>query len=1772
MAKINLLKIKVLDGICPLILLLICYVPGFSQSQLIGRFPEVEGGFEKFAPSPPLPISSVTYLPAVQYSNYFLNTATFNSGQIASTSPRSGSRLLQWAPRGNDKLLLSPTATDGAILNNTSYVVQFYYATSSSASFPVGVTPTVSVSVDAEEIGAVGPVVATDIASTATGTSWTKKTIIVNSGTSSNSPRYGEIIFNCDSIGSNNIYFDDLVMYAGSAADVTAPGVPTGISAPAASTTSVTVNWTAPVSGVDGGGYIVVRGIADPATAPNANGIYGVGNTLGVGTVVYTGTSTSFTDVGLTNGTSYYYRVYSVDKAFNYSSAATVIGIPHDLGYALVLTSNSNVQANGTTFISGGNIISDGGVGFPVIARGVVWSTSIDPTIPSINSTVDASGIGSYISSLNGMALGTLYYLRAYATTAAGTSYGPNVSFTTLDYPTLSTSPVVRIAFSSVTSGGTLSSAGNTACSMGVCWNRTGSPTVADSVLTDAVLRSSAYTFVSNIEGLAAGTKYYVRAYATNVIGTVYGQEQSFTTFNACYNVAGADVSQLSGWNSMPDGSGVSPSNFTTDSLVYNVRNPGAHLGDNLVITGVNSRLAVGDGSNPMDFTIPSNYTYTGLIDVRKRGTLYMQNTQNPTYNILYDSSTVNFDGSGTLSFPINVNFFNLGSTNDAGASRILQAGTTFIAGAFSPGSATYSVDPANFVQYNGSSPQLIAPFNYQSLYTNNPLGCSISGTSYVRKTLRVRLITIPTNSTLIMEDGASIVMSPVGILTVKGTLEQRSINGFLSATGGGVLNVADTGIYKINGYIGNALFPATGMNFLTGSTLYIATGQPQLPASLGGNVVWDVSGTGVGNTTFLRTSGGDNTTIGGNLTIKATGTGTLINGWLGTTGRNLVVNGNLDMQGGEYDVNYAPSVDQPQTLTVKGKVTISGGKLYASANTGAKGVIYIGGNLVDNTGFIGNKSGYTNGTIHFNGTSPQTIATLGFANEVPIVVNNSAGVTLLTNTNINATTPDALTLTNGSLKMGTNILTLKGGFNRTAGTLDAATGTLILSGIDLQTIPASTIVSNTIKNLVINNSSGVNAATSLKIVSDLTLTSGTFDIAANNLNIGGNINRTLGVTEARNGSSIVFDGSSLQTVAESAFLQDTLNNLTVNHTGAGVVSQGSLKVGGALALTAGTLDIGVNTLGIGGSFTRTAGNINAGVGSVIMNGSLAQTIPASSILINTIKNLTVNNNSGVVSAGSLKVLTDISLMSGVFDFGVNTLNIGGTITPATGIINAVAGSLIFDGNTPQIIPLKSLLSNTVKNLTVNNSSGVNTAIDSIQVTNTMAFDAGTLGINNNILGIGGDITRISGNLDAQNGSVIFNGYTLQTIPSSVFAGNLVRKFTAYNAAGIDLNAVSTIKDTFALSNGIVTTSTGILTLETNAIVGGSPGLNSFVNGPMSKKTNTTGEFEFPVGKKGSPDLYRPISIIPTETAGSTFTAEYNRGTTPYNNSPFLASLYGLVNTEHWALDRSAGSDKAQVKLNYLNPGSGNWTPTDPDMFSNVAVAQYNNSGGYWAFANVSGAFDGSRPDYRYYTDNGVIYTEPLNNFSIFTAGFSLNVILPISLLNFDGRFVNGDALLKWNISNAKDIIGFEVQYCSDGRNFKHLGDVTLGSGTSYSYTHHSLPAGLNYYRLKIKEKNGKISLSQVVIVANGKASTLITGLKQTVVNNDVTALIYSAKNQLVYTVVTDNLGHRITSYNDRISEGNNQLKVPVLLLSRGMYYISISTEDGVQKTLKFIK
>ena len=195
-----------------------------------------------------------------------------------------------------------------------------------------------------------------------------------------------------------------------------------------------------------------------------------------------------------------------------------------------------------------GQVTAEGGA--DVTERGVCWSTDGTPTILDYRVKDVEGGLGTYDVVFTDLVPNTRYYVRAYATNEAGTGYGDEKTFVTVDpedpegpenpedpedpeqpenAPVVITAEVSDITLSSAICGGEVVSGGDAvAIARGVCWSTNQNPTVSDNYTVDG---SGIGTYISNLSNLTDNTTYYVRAYATNTNGvTSYGGERSFTT------------------------------------------------------------------------------------------------------------------------------------------------------------------------------------------------------------------------------------------------------------------------------------------------------------------------------------------------------------------------------------------------------------------------------------------------------------------------------------------------------------------------------------------------------------------------------------------------------------------------------------------------------------------------------------------------------------------------------------------------------------------------------------------------------------------------------------------------------------------------------------------------------------------------------------------------------------------------------------------------------------------------------------------------------------------------------------------------------------------------------------------------------------------------------------------------------------------------------------------------------------------------------------------
>ncbi|MBT1700737.1 hypothetical protein KK083_27855 [Fulvivirgaceae bacterium PWU4] len=283
------------------------------------------------------------------------------------------------------------------------------------------------------------------------------------------------------------------------------------------STKAVTnITNTTAVAGADlqGNGVVAMKGICwGTSTLPTvANNKIEAGAGFG---------SYNVTLTGLTTSTKYYVRPYAV------SSGGTIYGteVSFNTPDQLTVITSAVTSINPPGAVSGGSITGTG----TVTSRGVVWGATSNPTMENNSRTIDGSGQGSFTSSIGGLTWNRTYYVRAYAVSAGGVTYGNQVTFTTPVFvaTSLTTTAASSITKTSATAGGSVT--GSTLItSRGVCWSTSSAPTTSNSKTIDG---SGSGSFTSAITGLTPGTLYYFRAYAIDVNGTTtYGPLLTFST------------------------------------------------------------------------------------------------------------------------------------------------------------------------------------------------------------------------------------------------------------------------------------------------------------------------------------------------------------------------------------------------------------------------------------------------------------------------------------------------------------------------------------------------------------------------------------------------------------------------------------------------------------------------------------------------------------------------------------------------------------------------------------------------------------------------------------------------------------------------------------------------------------------------------------------------------------------------------------------------------------------------------------------------------------------------------------------------------------------------------------------------------------------------------------------------------------------------------------------------------------------------------------------
>ncbi len=605
-----------------------------------------------------------------------------------------------------------------------------------------------------------------------------------------------------------------------------------------------------------------------------------------------------------------------------------------------------------------------------------------------------------------------------------------------------------------------------------------------------------------------------------------------------------------------------------------------------------------------------------------------------------------------------------------------------------------------------------------------------------------------------------------------------------------------------------------------------------------------------------------------------------------------------------------------------------------------------------------------------------------------------------------------------------------------------------------------------------------------------------------------------------------------------------------VNQSGNFYLGSGGTSFSGALVIN-GT---GSGRLMMGQSFTASY---------FLMNGGRFEI--ASGVIFNMVSaTLTVTGNM-VVSGGTLDLNSGL-FVSGILDLKGSLTHSGGTITESGSI--GVA-RITFSGNSVQEFSKtgSATISETV-DFTVNSDATLDLGTSVLDGSDgTFTLSSGAKIITSHPQGL-----RSTGaNGAIQVGTRSFSSgadYEFRGASTGLFSttANQVRDLIINNTTTGEVvsNRTFLVNRTLVLSNGYLTPGTGTITVNTSGNATTDNG--AFVNGALSKISNNTTQFIFPVGKVDAGLRIAGIQRPSTAGGTTTYQVEFQRATPP--TAALQDGITRVSSCEHWNINRTSGSGSAYITLSWAS--NSNCTVATPYVTSLSTLRVGHLRGGAW---RSEGNFSTTGTNLAG-TIRSVNAVNTFSPFALASISDDENP-LPVVFANVRAYEKNNGVQIDWSNLTEKDVDHYVVERSTNGTDFSAIAQQLPTSNqddkADYSAFDAAPKAGTNYYRIKAEETTGKIVYSKILSVNLGSTTQSLRLYPNPVTGSQVNISLSNVRSgqydlRVVNVSGQDVLKQRISSQGSTITQ---TIDLPASI-APGVYNMVISGGD-FRETKMFI-
>ena len=247
---------------------------------------------------------------------------------------------------------------------------------------------------------------------------------------------------------------------------------------------------------------------------------------------------------------------------------------------------------------------------------------------------------------------------------------------------------------------------------------------------------------------------------------------------------------------------------------------------------------------------------------------------------------------------------------------------------------------------------------------------------------------------------------------------------------------------------------------------------------------------------------------------------------------------------------------------------------------------------------------------------------------------------------------------------------------------------------------------------------------------------------------------------------------------------------------------------------------------------------------------------------------------------------------------------------------------------------------------------------------------------------------------------------------------------------------------------------------------------------------------------------------------------------------------------------------KAEYFFN-TDPGFGNGTPITFTTPTGTDIADLSFPADISALAN-------NTPHYLF-----VRTLDSINKWSLTNiVSFTKSIVVPITWLSFNASLKNKVVQLDWKTSSETNSSHFDIERSTNGFSYEKIGEVKAAGNSNtvsyYDFTDRLPVKGMNYYRLKQVDLDGKYSYSEI------RKVEIKTDMPLFVIQNnlmDGSAVIVKTSVSPAYLGIFDMAGRKLKD----ISILSNNQQVNLSYLPSGTYTVALYKNGSVFAVEKIV-